>query len=278
MQGRVFRALRAGFRTSRYKQACFAAGIGIGIWLTPRLLPGLWDRMGTSAADQNRAFSDEKSQDVIFKVSRFSQGYSVKAFSATGPQTEMRWADVLEHWQQDSAVCSRFSEVLAGLEFHDFFWECSPVSGQQAAKVPFECVVLDAHGSLASTPASSDDFDEHLNNPKHPGSATVIQFANLGGDAMLVVPRDAMAPAGAQRSVVYGHLAAFVRNAPEAQRAELWRVVAENMQSLLQQDPTSPRWLNTEGSGVPWVHARLDSRPKYYHHTAFKRFVPTSDT
>ena len=25
-------------------------------------------------------------------------------------------------------------------------------------------------------------------------------------------------------------------------------------------------WMSTEGSGVPWLHVRLDSRPKYYKH------------
>ena len=32
---------------------------------------------------------------------------------------------------------------------------------------------------------------------------------------------------------------------------------------------TRPTWLSTEGSGVPWLHVRLDSRPKYYHHAAY---------
>ena len=25
-----------------------------------------------------------------------------------------------------------------------------------------------------------------------------------------------------------------------------------------------PIWLSTAGMGVPWLHVRLDSRPKYY--------------
>ena len=33
-----------------------------------------------------------------------------------------------------------------------------------------------------------------------------------------------------------------------------------------------PTWLSTEGSGVPWLHVRLDSYPKYYHTDAYRSY------
>jgi hypothetical protein len=42
-------------------------------------------------------------------------------------------------------------------------------------------------------------------------------FPNLGGDAIMVVPCPFTSPSA------YGHLAAFVRQAPEAQWHALWR-------------------------------------------------------
>lgn len=98
----------------------------------------------------------------------------------------------------------------------------------------------------------ADPFNEHFD--RETGS-DVLAFANLGGDAMLVVPRP-IADASA-----YAHIAAFVRHAPQAQRLELWRTVGEATARRL---GSKPLWLSTAGGGVAWLHARLDGRPKYY--------------
>ena len=75
------------------------------------------------------------------------------------------------------------------------------------------------------------------------------------GDATLVVP----SPRGPDAA--YGHLAAFVRGASEAQNHALWEAVGEAVEERLNQRPL---WLSTAGGGVSWLHVRLDARPKYY--------------
>ncbi len=90
----------------------------------------------------------------------------------------------------------------------------------------------------------------------------MLAFANLGKDAVLIVPRP-LGPAS-----VYGHLAAFVRKARDTQRHELWRVVGAETEARL---GDSPVWLSTAGMGVSWLHVRLDSRPKYYGHAPYTR-------
>ncbi len=32
-----------------------------------------------------------------------------------------------------------------------------------------------------------------------------------------------------------------------------------------------PVWLSTAGAGVSWLHVRLDTRPKYYHHGPYRQ-------
>jgi hypothetical protein len=56
-------------------------------------------------------------------------------------------------------------------------------------------------------------------------------------------------------------MAAFIRDAPEAQKHELWQAVGAAMAARLDARPV---WLSTAGMGVSWLHIRLDSRPKYY--------------
>ena len=74
------------------------------------------------------------------------------------------------------------------------------------------------------------------------------------------------------RPTRYGHVANFVRGAPEAQVVALFKKVGETFEALVAQRGARPVWLSTEGSGVPWLHVRMDSRPKYYHTAAYKRY------
>ncbi|HEY1187883.1 MAG TPA: hypothetical protein VGE74_09510 [Gemmata sp.] len=151
-----------------------------------------------------------------------------------------------------------FNGVLASVPFTGFRWETPGVTAG-AASCAFEFVTLDAPGLVRAPNPSA--FAEHFRGA--PG-AQVVSFPNLGGDSLLVVPCP-VAPAGA-----YGHLAAFARDAPEAQRDALWKCVAEVVLGRL--GPV-PAWLSTAGAGVSWLHVRLDDRPKYYGHEPY-RLVP----
>jgi len=62
-----------------------------------------------------------------------------------------------------------------------------------------------------------------------------------------------------------------VRNAAAAEKAALWALVGTTLTQALSQRGNQPTWLNTEGSGVPWLHVRMDSVPKYYHTGAYRR-------
>ena len=98
---------------------------------------------------------------------------------------------------------------------------------------------------------------------------TVISFLNLGKDALLVVPR-AMHKEKVVAVDTYAHLAAFVRHAPAQQVDEFWKVLGESIAKRL--DVVSPKkmWVSTSGLGVSWLHARLDSIPKYYGYMPYK--------
>jgi hypothetical protein len=114
------------------------------------------------------------------------------------------------------------------------------------------------------------------------GSAIVAAacvFTNLGGDARLVVPRDWSTPSSTDRNR-YGHLAAFVRGAPAQQVVQVWRTVAETVKEELldgRRPAQKPLWLSTAGTGVAWLHFRLDSRPKYYLYRPFKEYKSYND-
>jgi hypothetical protein len=159
------------------------------------------------------------------------------------------YAQVIEAWRHDRDFRSWFNDVLAAAPFAAFRWETRPVS-IATVNDPFEFVLLD-NPDLAREP-EPEAFAERF---RRGTEAEVLAFPNLGGDAIMVVPR----PLGPRSA--YGHLAAFVRGAPEAQRAALWQAVGEAMAQRLGSEPV---WLSTAGAGVSWLHVRLDDRPKYY--------------
>jgi hypothetical protein len=164
-------------------------------------------------------------------------------------------AEVLRRWRQDADFRTWFGALLADAPFAAFRWETPPLTAATANR-PFEFVLLDSPG-LAQKP-DPVAFAEHFRGA---GGATVVAFANLGRDAILVVP----CPQGPISA--YGHIAAFVRQAPEAQRHALWEAVGAALQRRL---GSRPVWLSTAGAGVSWLHVRLDDRPKYYGHTPYR--------
>jgi hypothetical protein len=177
-------------------------------------------------------------------------GGRTRQFAIRRDRTQLRYNEVLQAWQEDEPFRAFFVALLADAPFASYRWETPPITTETVGR-PFEFVLLDAPGlEREPDPAA---FADQLDAVRDDNS--VVAFANLGNDALLIVPRDAGAPSA------YGHLAAFVRQAPEAQRHALWRVVGASMQARVSDTPT---WLSTAGMGVPWLHVRLDSRPKYY--------------
>src|SRR5262245_12227670 len=126
-------------------------------------------------------------------------------FAATFGSEPASFGDVLRGWQDDAAFRTLFNAQLAGAPYAAFRWETPPVTTATVTR-PFEFVLLDSPG-LGRCP-EPEAFAEYFRGAPE---AHVVMFSNLGGDATLVVPGPAATP------FAYGHLAAFVREAPEWQ-------------------------------------------------------------
>ncbi|MFL5329099.1 MAG: DUF6940 family protein [Gemmataceae bacterium] len=165
------------------------------------------------------------------------------------------YAEVLRLWQDDADFRSVFMGLLADSPFRAFRWETPPITVATANR-PFEFVLIDSP-ELVSNP-DVEAFAEHFRSG---GEGGVVEFPNLGNDAIMVVP----CPTGP--ITAYAHIGAFLRQAPDQQRHSLWELVGAAMQRRL---GTNPVWLSTAGAGVSWLHVRLDDRPKYYSHAPYR--------
>jgi hypothetical protein len=178
-----------------------------------------------------------------------------RRFAVARGRRELTFREAIAAWQSDDEFGRWLSGLLEAVPFSAFRWETPAVTEATAGRA-FEFVVLDS--PELEREATPDPFQEHLDgNSGDP----IVTFSNLGGDAVLVVPR----PIGAR--LAYAHIGAFVRSAPEPQRLALWRAVGRAMSRRI---GARPVWLSTAGAGVPWLHVRLDDRPKYYAFAPFR--------
>jgi hypothetical protein len=169
------------------------------------------------------------------------------------------YAEVLERWQTDTDFRALFIGLLADAPFSAFRWETPPITSLTAAR-PFEFVLWNS--PTLTRPPDSGAFATHYGDAG--AERSIVAFANLGKDALLVVP----CPCGP--SSAYVNLASFVRHAPEVQKHALWEVVGEAMERRL---GAAPVWLSTAGAGVAWLHVRLDDHPKYYVYRPYREDV-----
>ncbi len=158
-----------------------------------------------------------------------------------------------KYWRtctQDAEARELLLASWRGCEGQAFFWE-TPALSHTSAERGFEFIMNPAP-TLATMAPEPLAFAKYFSD-----QSDVVSFANLGGDAQLLVPCPRAEPR------VYAHLAAFARGAPLAQQHEL---VTQTARALIQRMGTAPVWTSTSGLGVAWVHVRLDTRPKYYTH------------
>lgn len=192
-------------------------------------------------------------------LSRASSGSAEFSFVATPQGEEVHVGNAAIHWSEFQTLLVQNAAFRAALTRRlrqdpkaAFYFECTP---RFPGTDPVFRFVLVPAPSLVSRRVDGRTFAKHFSS----GAGLSRTFKNLRGDSTLVVP----APEGTDAS--FGHLASWLRAASDLQADTVWCAVGAAIDSW-----TGPLWLSTSGGGVAWVHIRLDPRPKYYKHAAFR--------
>lgn len=180
----------------------------------------------------------------------------VQRFAISHNERTLTFADVITSWRVDPAFRSYFTALLADSPFDAYRWETPCVTAATISR-DFEFVLLRSDSLVRAVDKST--FAEHFDS-----GSEVVTFANLGRDAVLVVPCPVGDPS------IYGHLASFIRSGPESQMQRFWIDIANAMSLRISERPV---WLSTAGMGVSWLHVRLDNHPKYYRYAPYREFV-----
>jgi hypothetical protein len=181
-----------------------------------------------------------------------ADGYIVRVYRQN---VLLRFSEVSSSWQSDPQFRTLFNQLLADAPYAAFRWECPPITHLSVDRT-FEFAIVDS--PELESEADSSAFREHFKTT----TEEVVSFPSLNRDSLLI------APYPIANSDVYAHIAAFVRNAPDSQKDALWRLVGKLME---EQVSAAPLWLSTAGAGVPWLHVRMDQRPKYYRHSGYRK-------
>lgn len=152
-----------------------------------------------------------------------------------------------------------------------YFWECIPVSKNTLNK-PFEFVKTKST-TLNTMTQDWSRFQEHIDRSDSPEATS---FSNLGGDSTLVIP---IPKRGHRWSCThydneirdYKNLRMFLKEADLEQWNSFWQEVGKKMSESLEESD-APKWLSTHGLGVPYLHVRIDNRPKYYSFDKYRHF------
>ncbi len=196
-----------------------------------------------------------------------SESSGIERYELLAHNAPVSFTEVIQSWIHDEAFRKLFSDTLRNSQWSAFRFETPPVNDSILPKRGFEFVLLDS--PALDRPTDSAAFAKHLAE----ATSTVVSFANLSGDAQMIVPGPSVPPEDYDRT--YGHLAEFVRNAPSDQVDLLWQTVGHVLNTKL---GAQPRWLSTAGMGVSWLHVRIDSRPKYYGYSRYRQWNEASLT
>jgi len=181
----------------------------------------------------------------------------VTRYQITKDGSPMTYAETLNGWIHDEAFRDFFIELLSKSPFQAFRWE-TPALSTSSASLPFEFVLINTPSFINRSTDVKTYRNYFTNDDTDQG---VVSFANLRGDATLIVPSPRTS------DTAYGHLASFIRHAPSSQISAFWQIIGRTVQD---RRSSTPIWLNTAGGGVAWLHVRLDTRPKYYHHAKYR--------
>jgi len=181
----------------------------------------------------------------------------ITRYSLTRDAAALSFSDVLDLWQSDSDFRSYYTQLLADSPFAAYRWETPALTTSNGTQ-SFEFVLLNSPG-FCSRKTDQTTFGSYFT--AEDTDHGVVSFANLKGDATLVAP--------SPRTTIeaYWHIAAFIRQAPNAQVDAFWQIVSNSVKAQIGR---SPLWLSTAGGGVAWLHARIDSSPKYYGYSPYK--------
>ena len=159
----------------------------------------------------------------------------------------MQWKDILNNWKNNKPL--KYPKNINT----PFLWRTSVINNMESNFIQefTECKYLDVQ----------QDYTAYESYIKKTKNKYVTSFPNLSGDAILVIPIP-------KNNKNFSNLKNFSDNASKTQQQKLWNKVASIIKKELKKK--NKIWVSTHGLGVPYLHIRISTSPKYYGNSKLK--------
>ena len=247
--------------------------------------------MAISVSPSNTLINGENNVSIgfshIFKLVSRDRDQGILIYKTI----DITYKKFLSLLRKDEIIQKEFVKLLLNLPFDAIYFESQPVT---KSKLNDEKNTHEFHFAIINAPnlatfariGNYEAFANHLkasscnyknndndnidinNNDRKNIEDSSISFNNLGGDAKLIIPCPITG-----KNDNFGHLLSFLRTASSVTITNILERISIETLSLIEnkeEEDNSTVWLSTCGTGVPWLHFRLDSRPKYYSYEPFK--------
>ncbi len=164
------------------------------------------------------------------------------------------WGDLLGP-EADKKVQEKFINILKHVPFESYYLESPNIPSPDS---PLEFVLVESK-TLHNKDANWKMYKEYMK--KQPGGFSAVSFDNLSGETRLTIPLN--------KKGDYGHLADFMRNAPQKEITEILFEAGQQIHEYWAEKGSV--YFSTHGDGVPWIHFRVETEPKYYSYSPYKK-------
>ncbi len=199
----------------------------------------------------------------------------------------IKWKNIILNWQNDNFIdffinCLKYAKKLLPDSENDFFWMCNSVNKENVKdkKNVFKCII-EGTNFFNSQKVKSKDFNKPFQANK---DKPAVNFLNKpkgspGEDAMLISP-NALNPDFNVKLATDDYnddynkclcISKFIEIDPKKQ-IPIWKLMAKqlsdtlngNLEKIIPKKKSNDIYLNTHGTGIFWLHIRLDTEPNYY--------------
>jgi hypothetical protein len=162
----------------------------------------------------------------------------------------MLWKDKINEW--NNGIVVKYPSNIK----NRFYFETSVCNKKLDSKYKEEFIEDIKLNKLEQNFIS---FDKYIRESKNKYATC---FYNLNKDALLIVPIP-------RKNKNYTTIKDFIDNASITQQKHFWFLVAKNILEMLKNNDKV--YISTHGTGVYYLHVRIDLTPKYYSGTLYNR-------
>ena len=191
-----------------------------------------------------------------FNIEIIGKAENAVRFRFKNGKNNLSFGEVFVLWINNPEFVQFYKAELIKLDFEAFYWE-HPAVKKEFLEKKYECI-LQRSKPLEHLPINERAFKDHIHLKEQ-----AVDFMNLGKNARLVVPTKK------SDKEIYNHLGKFIRFAEKEQIAEVFKKIGKSMLEEIESQKLI--WLNTAGLGVIWLHIRMDTVPKYYKTSTYKK-------